>query len=141
MSHLSIYFITLNEEARLPESLAQARKLSDDIVVVDSGSTDRTLEIAERFGAKVFHNAWKGFAMQKAFAANQCKHDWVLDLDADEILSDEIIDEIKIWLNRADLDSYAGFIMRWVHVAPVLGHPMIFSPDQFIMRWYNRVKS
>jgi len=79
---LSVFVIARNEERRIGAVLAAARALSDDLVVVDSGSTDRTIEIAKAAGAHVFHREWQGYGPQKRFAEEQCRHDWLLNLDA-----------------------------------------------------------
>ena len=92
---LSVYLITKNEEQRLEKTLAQAAKVADEIVVVDSGSTDNTLKIAESFGAKTLHHDWVSYCEQKNFAEQQCANDWVLMLDADEVLSEELVEEIN----------------------------------------------
>ena len=98
MSHeqtaISAYLITLNEEAHLEEVLASLAG-ADEIVVVDSGSTDGTLAIAEKYSARIIHQPWLGFAKQKAFAMSQCTHDWVINLDGDEVLPANGIQTIK----------------------------------------------
>ena len=90
---LSVVIITCNEEANLPRTLASVaalvRDLGGEIIVLDSGSTDRTLEIARQFGAKVFCEPWKGFAAQKNSALEKASGEWVLSLDADEELDSE----------------------------------------------------
>lgn len=78
--------ITLNEEANLPRALASLG-VCDEVVVVDSGSTDRTLDIARGAGAKTIENPWPGYAAQKNLAAEVAASDWILALDADEELS------------------------------------------------------
>lgn len=83
---LSVYLVTKNEAAHLREVLASCEG-ADEIVVVDSGSTDETVDIARRAGARVIHQEWLGFARQKDFALRQCSYEWVLNLDGDEILS------------------------------------------------------
>ncbi len=83
MNNLSAAIITWNEEKNLPECL-KSISFADDIVVVDSGSTDRTVEIAREFGCRVFVEEWKGFGPQKSSAVDKCKHEWVLLIDADE---------------------------------------------------------
>lgn len=138
---ISVYFIVKNEAERLPESLQKAKELADELIVVDSGSTDGTLDIAHYYGARVVHNEWKGFAAQKSFAASLCQNDWVLDLDADEVLSDELITNIRAILEFPELSRYAGFKIRWVYVSPYPGHPMVYSPDQWIIRFYNRKRA
>jgi glycosyltransferase involved in cell wall biosynthesis len=82
--------ITLNEERNLPRCLASAAPLADEIVVVDSGSTDATADIARKFGARVVHQDWLGYVGQKNFALAQAAHPWVLSLDADEEISPEL---------------------------------------------------
>jgi len=99
MKSLSIVYITLNAEAHLAESLAQSRQLTDDLVVVDSGSADRTLEIAHGAGCRVVHQDWLGFSAQKQLAINLAKNDWVLFLDADEILTQPAVEEIRALLS------------------------------------------
>ena len=80
---ISVAIITKNEEEKLRDCL-ESIAFIEDIVVVDSGSSDRTVEIAASYGARVFEEPWRGFSDQKQFAIDQAKYDWVLLLDADE---------------------------------------------------------
>ena len=96
---LSVVIITFNEEANLPRTL-ESVKWADEIIVVDSLSTDRTVEIAKSYGAKVFVEPWKGFAAQKNSALEKATGDWILSLDADEEVSPELGMEIQIVLGR-----------------------------------------
>ena len=95
---LSVVLITLNEEANLQRTLDSVRPLLADgqgeIIVVDSGSTDRTVEIAHSFAARVFVEDWKGYAAQKNSAIDKAAGDWILTLDADEEISSELSEEI-----------------------------------------------
>jgi glycosyltransferase involved in cell wall biosynthesis len=95
---LSVVIITYNEEASLPRTLESVMPLVRDgkgeIIVVDSGSTDRTVEIAKSFGAKVFVEKWKGYAAQKNSALDKASGDWILSLDADERLDAGLAGEI-----------------------------------------------
>lgn len=86
MPPLSIFIIAQNEADRIGRTIEAAKALSDDIVVVDSGSTDGTQALAEALGARVIVNAWPGYGRQKRFAEEQCRHDWLLNLDADEVV-------------------------------------------------------
>src|SRR3954462_10209291 len=97
MPPLSVVFITLNEERDLPVALKSVQGVADEIVVVDSGSTDRTCAIAREFGGKVLSRAFTTFGEQKNFAAMQARNDWVLSLDADEVLSPELRDSLLQW--------------------------------------------
>src|SRR5258705_5260284 len=116
-STLSVAIITLNEADNLARTLASVR-FADEIVVVDSGSTDRTVEIARSFGAKVFCEDWKGFAVQKNSAIDKCAGTWVLSLDADEELTEELQAEIRGML-EADAETMPqvdGYRLRLRHV-------------------------
>ncbi|MBZ5571199.1 MAG: glycosyltransferase family 2 protein [Acidobacteriia bacterium] len=121
---LSVVLITHNEVVNLPGTLESVKHLVRDgngeIIVVDSGSTDRTLEIARSFGAKVFLESWKGFAAQKNSAMDKASCDWVLQLDADEPLEPELAAEIEtalesnpslqgFWIPRKNF-----FLGRWI---------------------------
>jgi len=110
----SVVLITENEQANLAQTLESVMPLvangRGEIIVVDSGSTDRTLEIARSFGAKVFSEPWKGFAAQKNSAMDKATCDWVLQLDADERLERELATEI---LEKA-LPSNAHFQGFWI---------------------------
>ena len=95
VKNLSCYIRTQDEERMIGDVLNQVLKLTDDIVIVDSGSTDRTREIVESKGALFISQPWLGNGYQKLVGEQACKHDWVLDLDADELLSDELVIEIQ----------------------------------------------
>lgn len=91
---LSAVIITLNAASQLEECLRSVA-FCDEIVVVDSGSTDGTVELAERHGARVIRSEWLGFGPQKQFAVEQAKHDWVLCIDADERVGDTLRTSIE----------------------------------------------
>src|SRR5262245_41979084 len=97
--------ITHNEEERIAAAIASLSCCAE-IVVVDSGSTDRTREIAERCGASVFVRAWDGYSNQKNFAAEKATHEWILSLDADERVSVELANEIVNW--KSENNEAAG---------------------------------
>jgi glycosyltransferase involved in cell wall biosynthesis len=97
MPLLSATLITYNEERDLPQALASLEGVADEFVVVDSGSTDCTCELARQHGARVAFHPISGFDEQKNFAAAQASHDWVLSLDADEALSPELRSSLLAW--------------------------------------------
>ncbi len=92
---LSVGIITLNEEKNLDKTLQSVQDIADEIVIVDSGSTDKTFEIAKRYHSKFIYNKWEGFGNQKNFAITNCAGDWILLIDADEVLSKELVIRIK----------------------------------------------
>lgn len=95
---LSVFIIAHNEVDRIGATLRAVRGLTDDLVVVDSGSTDGTQALAESLGARVLHHPWPGYGPQKRFAEEQCRHVWLLNLDADEVVPPELAREIRgLW--------------------------------------------
>jgi len=135
---ISATIITYNEERNLPRAIESLR-CADEIVVIDSGSSDRTVEIAGKLGARVVESPWPGYAKQKNFAAAQATHDWILSLDADESLSEALEGEIwQIKKNGTQLDAYtmprmAQYLGRWIRHSG-------WYPDRKI-RLYNRNKA
>ena len=103
----SVLILTLNEERNLPRCLASASPC-DDIVVLDSGSTDRTAEIARAAGARVFTRPFDNFASQRNYAQREIvfRHPWVFHLDADEQLTPELTAECRAAARRTDLDGF-----------------------------------
>lgn len=116
---LSVAIITLDEAANLPRTL-QSVRFAQEIVVVDSGSTDETVRIAQAFGARVFPEPWKGFSAQKNSAIAKCTGTWILSLDADEELSPELAQQVQALLpSNPPVDAYFLrrrnlFLGRWM---------------------------
>jgi len=92
---LSVFIIAQDEADRIGDAIRAVRDLSDDVVVVDSGSTDATPAVAVGLGARVIHHPWPGYGPQKRFAEEQCRHEWLLNLDADEVVPPELEREIR----------------------------------------------
>lgn len=111
MNKISIFIICKNEERIIESCLKQASKLADEIIIVDSGSTDSTLEICKNYTDKIFHQDWLGFGRQKNVALGYCSNEWVLSLDSDEVLSEKLIEEIKS-LNLPITASTQGFSLN-----------------------------
>lgn len=106
MKKLSVVMITLNAERTLLRSLASVKNLAGEIVVVDSGSSDQTREIAEANGARVITHPWQGYGEQKNFAIEQTTGDWVLSLDADELVSGPLANSIESLAGEPPCDGY-----------------------------------
>jgi glycosyltransferase involved in cell wall biosynthesis len=137
---LSLAIICLNEAANI-ERCIRSVPFAMDIVVLDSGSTDDTREIAARLGARVFDEPWRGFRDQKRRATELCSQDWVLSLDADEALSAESASEIELLLSTPELETQDGFesprltwnLGRWIRHGG-------WYPDRQL-RLYNRKRA
>ena len=135
---ISATIITYNEERKIARAIESLR-CADEVLIVDSGSSDRTVELAEKFGARVIESPWPGYAKQKNLAAERAAHDWILSLDADEALSESL--EAEIWRlkkNGPDCDAYtmprlAQYLGKWIHHSG-------WYPDRKV-RLYHRAKA
>jgi len=117
---ISVVIITFNEERNIKRCIESVLKISDDIVVWDSFSTDQTRDICEKLPVRFFQATWEGYSISKNKATAQAKYDWVLSLDADEALSDKLINsivELKHGIMRpacfARLTNYCGHWVRY----------------------------
>lgn len=135
---ISATIITCNEERRIARAIESLR-CCDEIVVVDSGSIDRTAEIAGKLGARVMESPWPGYARQKNLAAERAANDWILSIDADEALSEAL--EAEIWQIKKNGPRFDAYTMP--RLAQYLGRWILHSgwyPDRKI-RLYDRRKS
>lgn len=139
-SPLSIFLICKDEADRLELVLEALNGLTDDLVVVDSGSTDGTLDIARRYTDRVYHRDWTGFGEQKVYAEGLCRYDWVLNLDADEVLLDEVKDSIRAVFARPEAERVAAYSLRIRHVSRLAAslQPGLFNPTNVTPRLYDR---
>ena len=117
---LSVAIITLNEADRIPRLLASVAA-ADEVVVVDSGSSDDTVKLCEAAGARVIHHPWMGYPAQKQFAMENAQGEWILNLDADENVSKESADEILNSIRTAEPDvngfsipRLSRYLGRWI---------------------------
>jgi glycosyltransferase involved in cell wall biosynthesis len=119
MPKLSVTIVAQDEEADIGECVASVA-WADEVIVVDGGSRDRTVEIAERAGARVIRQPWTGYAAQKNFALDRATHDWVLSVDADERVTTELRAEVMAALDRGpEYDGYqvprrSYFLGQWM---------------------------
>jgi len=109
MTKVSAAIITFNEEIIIEKTLSKL-DWCDEIVIIDSGSTDKTIEICKKYNCNIYHNEFKGFGQQKQIALDKCKNNWVLSIDADEVLSDALREEL-INTFKSDKIKYNGFYL------------------------------
>ncbi len=109
---LSVFIITKNEADRIESVINAVKDVADEVLVIDSGSSDKTCEIAMKAGAKVMFNEWKGYGAQKIFGENQCRNKWVLNIDADEEVSKELCQEIKDLFFGNEYENFYGFRIK-----------------------------
>ena len=142
---ISATIITLNEEKKLKKCLDSLAGWIDEVVVVDSGSTDSTLAIARASGARVVENPWPGFGQQKNFAMSQCAHDWVLNVDADEVVTPELRASIEIFFEAmarektaaagAELPRISWYLGRWIRHGGWYPNYLVRLCDRRRARW------
>ena len=135
MNKVSVIIITGNEENNITDCLKSVQ-WADEIVVVDSESTDRTVEIARQFTDKVFIQKWLGFSKQKEYAVSLASNDWVLSIDADERITEELAEEIL----KSDLSCNGYFIGRRNHFLRKEINSCKWNVD-FQMRFFSRKKT
>jgi glycosyltransferase involved in cell wall biosynthesis len=133
-SLLSVFIITKNEEDRIKSAIDAVKEIADEILVIDSGSQDKTCEIACEAGAKVIFNKWQGYGQQKIFGEKSCKHDWILNIDADEEISPELAKEIS----ELNLNDFSGFRIKIVNKFRFEKKPHKFAYYYNQLRLYNR---
>lgn len=138
MSKLSVILITKNEILNIRECLASV-SWADEIIVVDSGSTDGTLDVCRELGAQVYEHDWPGFGVQKNRALGYASHDWLLSIDADERVTPELRAEIEtVVADASSLDGYdiprlSSFCGRFIHHSG-------WRPD-YVLRLFRRDKA
>ena len=137
---ISVTIITYNEEDRLEATLQSCREIADEIVVVDSLSTDGTVGIARKYGATVYSNPFRDYGDQKNHALDKANHPWILNLDADERVSDTLRAEIQILKQKADIDSDGFLINRQTHYLGRWIRHSGWHPDRKL-RLFRRDKS
>ena len=138
---LTVTIITQNEEKTLPRAIESVR-WADEIVVVDSGSTDHTLEVARSLGARVFQNPWQGYGQQKNYAQHQASHDWILNLDADEVVTPELAREIQAALESSSTQLKAFrfprrtyYLGRWIRHGGWYPNYLVRLADRRAAQW------
>jgi glycosyltransferase involved in cell wall biosynthesis len=124
---LSISIISFNEENNIDRTLKSIADIASEIIVVDSHSTDRTREIALSFGARVFEENWKGHIEQKNSALEKCTHEWVLALDCDEVVTNELKHSIIEVISKPEADGYC-LDRKTVYLGKLLEHA--WQPDR-----------
>lgn len=134
--NISVIIITKNEADRIARCIQSVLSLSDDVIVVDSGSDDETVSIAKELGAIVHETKWKGFGRTKNFGHTLAQHDWILSLDADEYVSEELLEELQKL--TVDDECVYGINRQNLYFGKVINHSG-WNPD-WVVRLFNRKK-
>jgi glycosyltransferase involved in cell wall biosynthesis len=139
MTSLSVCIITYNEEKNLPRLLRSIEGIADEIVIMDSGSKDRTVQLGRAAGARTFQWPFRDFGDQKNFAAAQAQNDWVLSLDADEELSEELKESLRTWKTQTPNHDVYEMARRTWYLGAWIRHSRWYPDRQ--RKLYRRDKA
>ena len=132
---ISCFIIAQNESDRITKTIESVNELVDEIIVIDSGSTDGTQDLVKKLGCKLFYNEWNGFGPQKRFGEEKARNRWLLNLDADEYLSNQLKAEIRnLFAKKLESNFYS---MKVIPIYPNWNKPRLFSAHHLCIRLYN----
>lgn len=133
---ISVFIIAKNEGDRIGKAIHSVIDWVDEVLVIDSGSDDDTVIVAKELGARVIFNSWQGYGQQKRFGEEQCRNNWILNLDADERASPEVKEEIITLFTDCPIKN--GYRIRIVDVMPIESSPRKWAWAVTQIRLYNR---
>jgi len=135
---LSVFIITKNEEDRIGNIINLVKDFADEVLVIDSGSSDSTTDVSTKSGAKVMFNEWKGYGEQKIFGEKNCKNDWILNIDADEEVSLDLANELKQLFESNTLNDKKGYRVNIVNKFRFENKPNKLAYYYNQLRLYNK---
>jgi glycosyltransferase involved in cell wall biosynthesis len=135
---LSVFIITKNEEDRVATAINSVKDWVDEIIIIDSGSSDNTEKIVKKTGAKFIYNKWQGFGPQKKFGEKKCKNEWILNIDADEEVTPKLAEEITSLFNTNKQDQYSGYYLRMLDIPHLSKNISKFAYNKKYLRLYNK---
>lgn len=134
---ISAFIIAKNEADRIHRAIISVRGLVDEVIVIDSGSTDGTVKIAQQLGAKTCFHEWAGYGPQKIYGETLCRNKWVFNLDADEEATPDTVAEIRALFARGE-PAHKAFAMKTICVFPFEDRPRRFAVTMTHGRLYHR---
>jgi glycosyltransferase involved in cell wall biosynthesis len=137
---LSVFIIAHNEADRIGITLSSVRDWVDEVIVIDSGSTDDTMKVAESYSARVYFHSWQGYGLQKRFGEEQCRNRWLLSLDADEEVTPELAQEIQS-LFESGYPPAAAYVLRIRDLLPGETKLAPLAHTNYVIRLYDKEKS
>lgn len=138
MINISCFIIAKNEEALIAKAIKSVKDIADEIILIDSGSTDKTIEIAEKLGARIIHNDWNGYLNQKIYGESLCKNSWILNIDADEEITKDLRDEISFIKSSGIIDKYKAYRIDFGIIYRDEEKLRFLAPSNTFIRLYNK---
>jgi len=138
---LSVFIIAKNEEPRIERAIKSVAGFVDEVIVVEFGSADRTVEVARAAGARVVQNPWQGYGQQKIFGQTLCKNKWILNIDADEELTRDLVNEIQALFESGRVESKCGYRVKIANTFWFEETPKRFAYYSNQTRLYNKEKA
>ncbi len=144
MPKLSVVIITFNEEKNIAVCLDSIQGIADDVVIVDSFSTDNTMSICKQYAVNFIQHTWEGYSATKNYANAQAKYDWILSLDADEAVSDELKQSILKAKEKTELTTYkfnrlTNYCGQWIKHCGWYPDAKTRIFDRRIIRWKGNI--
>jgi glycosyltransferase involved in cell wall biosynthesis len=137
---VSVFIIAKNEADRIGIAIRSVSGWVDEVIVIDSGSTDDTVAVSQSLGARVLYHEWPGYGLQKRFGEDQCRNRWLLNIDADEEITPALAEEIKALFRQGE-PPLAGYSLR---IRDLLPGETVLAPlahTNYAVRLYNREKA
>ena len=135
---ISAFIIAKNEADRIPRAVRSVRDWVDEVVVIDSGSTDETVKVCEALGARVVFNVWQGYGPQKVFGETLCRNDWILNIDADEEVSPSLRREIEEIVGSTASAMVTGYRLPVLPLYPFQASGHRWTISNYPIRLYRR---
>ncbi len=137
---ISVFIITKNEEDRVGDAIKSVIDFVDEVLVVDSGSTDKTVELAKSLGARTMFHEWNGYGPQKVYAESLCKNKWVLNIDADERISKGLKKALTKLHKSGKIDEHTAYRCYYNNIFFHYKKPAPWIVKHKLVRFYNKEK-
>jgi len=134
---ISVFIIAVDEGDRIARSINSVCEWVDEVVVIDSGSVDDTVKVSEAAGARVIYNAWAGYGQQKRFGEDECHNNWLINLDADEVISSALAQEIRNIFSTG-APEHKGYHINIMEILPGETRPSFFAHRVNAIRLYDK---
>lgn len=138
---LSVFIIAKDEEARILKAVNSVVQFADEVIVVEFGSRDKTVEVAKAAGARVVHNKWAGYGQQKIFGESLCRNKWILNIDADEEVPQELSLEIQRMFETGNVETKCGYRIKIANTFWFEERPKKLAYYSNQTRLYNKEKA